>query len=731
MRLLFTLCLIIASSTGFTQTQQQIRNLTAFSKLYGYVQYFHPSDEASKVEWQGFAVYGSQKMLQVTNDQELISTLNELFLPIAPTVKISSKKNLKLDVSGITPQSLTGYVPVYWRHVGLKLPYFDNIYSSVRINRINPVSETRIKQSAFALISPIDVRPYKGKKFSLSIHVKSNIKGLVLQPYLDKLNFVGESSISDNENEYVYDGVFDPKLDLFTVAIEPNLGAVGSLEVNKIKLRLFDNGRETLVPLVENMVSLSQLDSKVDSRIIRFFKHQGNEKIFDRELKIGESVVQSLVPGIKCMVPLVLYGKEKHTYPEVGESNVAKLINLAYESWPKDEHGDFSISGSDLSIRLADFVILYNALKHSYPYWEDASLKTDEIWNAGIHRVFSDRTDQDFLRTLKWIANSLNDGHMFVDLHGDNNEDIASVPLLFDIAEGKVVVKKVLDSGLIKTVKPGDELIQIAHKNPFDLLRSNDSLYSGSVQWKRAKSILSLARGKKGEICHLTLKSRGQIYSLNTSHTFAYNEYISGSDRNNRSMSGWVSDDIFYINLNKTTTEAHMADILKAKSVIVDLRGYLNEDTETFLSHLTDKKLSSNSGMFTPQILYPDYKNVSYTSGSYTIVPALPHVKAKIFVLSDATAQSAAESFLSAYKQFKVATIVGQPSSGTNGNINLVSMPGGYRFFYSGMLVKNPDGSRHHLNGVLPDVIVNNTILGIRNGKDEILEEAVRLAGQN
>jgi len=731
MRLLFTLCLIIASLTGFTQTRQQIRNLSAFSKLYGYVHYFHPSDEASKLEWQSFAVYGSQKMLQVKDDQELVSTLNELFLPVAPTIKISTSKNLKFDLSDIRPQSLIGYVPVYWRHVGLELPYFDNIYSSVRINRINPISETRIKQSAFALTSPIDVSPHKGKKFSLSIHVKSNIKDLVSKPYLDKLNFVEEASVSSNEKKYVFNGVFDPKLDLFTFAIEPNLGAAGSLDVNKIELRLIDNGRETLVPLVENMVLLSQLDSKVDSRIIRFFKHQGNEKIFDRELKIGEYVLHSLVPGIQCMVPLVLYGNEKHTYPEVGEGNVAKLTNLAYESWPKDEHGDFSISGSDLSIRLADFVILYNALKHSYPYWEDASMNADEIWNAGIHRVFSDKTDQDFLRTLKWIANSLNDGHMFVDLHGDTDEDIASLPLLFDIAEGKAVVKKVLDSGLTKTVKAGDELIQIAHKNPFDVLRSNDSLYSGSVQWKRAKSILSLTRGKRGEICPLTLKSGDHNYSLSIPRTYAYHEYISGSDRNNRSMSDWISDDIFYINLNKTTTEAHMAEILKAKSVIVDLRGYLNEDAETFLSHLTDKKLNANSGMFTPQILYPDYKDVSYTTGYYTILPALPRVKAKIFLLSDATAQSAAESFLSAYKQFKVATIVGQPSSGSNGNINLVSMPGGYRFFYSGMLVKNPDGSKHHLNGVLPDVLVNNTILGIQKGKDEILEEAIRLAGQN
>ncbi|RZK66749.1 MAG: hypothetical protein EOO95_04910 [Pedobacter sp.] len=547
---------------------------------------------------------------------------------------------------------------------------------------------------------------------------------------MGRLNFVKDSIISSGEKQYVFEGIFDPDLELFTIAIETNFGS-GSLNFDNISLNVINEDKGTIIPLVKKMVALNQLDSKIDRRIIRIFKPQGDEKFFEEELKIGEIITQTLVPGIKCIVPLALYGNEKHTYPIVNESRVAELIKLAYDSWPKDDQGEFKISGADLKIRLADLIILYNALKHSYPYWDDASLNADEIWSKSILRAFSDKTDQDFLKTLKWIANSLNDGHMFVDLNGDSNKDIATLPLLFDVAERKIVVKKVLDSGLIDQVKAGDELIRINGKKPFDILRSTDSLFSGSAQWKLAKSTVALTKGKKDEVVHLNLKRTNQNISIDISRTYPYSEYTSGSDRNNRGKSEWISKDIFYINLNKTTTEVHMAEILKAKSVIVDMRGYLNEDTETFLSHLTDKKLTSNSGMFTPQILYPDYQKVSYAIGSYTIEPALPIVKAKIFLLADATGQSATESFLSAYKQFKVATIVGQPSSGTNGNINLISMPGGYRFVYSGMLVKNPDGSKHHLNGVLPDVVVKNTIKGIKEGKDEILEEAIRLATED
>ncbi len=733
MKFLSTLALVICFLTGFTQTHQQIRNLTAFSKLYGYVQYFHPSDEASKIQWQSFAIYGSQQMLKVKDDQELISSLNKLFLPIAPTMQIFSEKEPAFDVNKISPQNLDGYVPVYWQHIGLKLPYFTNIYNSIRINRINPVSEQRIKQNAFALISPINVASFRGKKFKLTLNVNSDIEDLVLKPYLDKLNFVKVTSNLTDERAYVFDGVFDQRSESFTIAIESNINSAsaGSINLNKLHLTVLNEDKSTDIPVIEKAIAVNELDSKIDARIIRIFRKQGDDKLFDQEIKIGEFINKSLVPGITCFVPLALYGNENNTYPIVAQEEVNEIIKLSNDAWPKDKNGEFKITGADLSVRLADLIILFNALGHSYPYWDDASQSAEKVWHSAIGKAFLDITDHDFLVTLKQIANLLNDGHMFIDLFGDSDKDVATLPLLFDIAEGKIIVKRILDSRLNERIKVGDELIEIDGKNPFEVLRSLESVYSGSRQWKRAKSIVALSKGLKNETCHLKMK-RGKVsISDDISRTHPYSEYIAGSDRNNKGTSEWITEEIFYINLNKTTTQAHMAEIARAKSVIIDMRGYLREDTETFLSHLTTKKLIANSGMFTPEILYPDYQNVSYVKGAYDIEPAMPLIKAKIFLLCDATSQSATESFLSAYKQFKLATIVGQPSSGTNGNINLISMPGGYRFFYSGMLVKNPDGSKHHLNGVTPDIIVQNTITGILNGKDEVLEKAIRVASKN
>lgn len=70
--------------------QRSIENLRAFAKLYGYVKYFHPSDEASAIDWERFAVYGSENVMHAESQEDLKQKLSVLFRPIAPTVQIYS-----------------------------------------------------------------------------------------------------------------------------------------------------------------------------------------------------------------------------------------------------------------------------------------------------------------------------------------------------------------------------------------------------------------------------------------------------------------------------------------------------------------------------------------------------------------------------------------------------------------------------------------------------------------
>lgn len=103
--------------------------LTA-TKLFGYIKYFHPSDEASSLDWDRFAVLLSQRVSQSDNLQ---NTLEEMFLPIAPSIQIHNKNK---KPSSITQTSNPINLPdIYWQHIGNGEGGVRSVYKSARVNR--------------------------------------------------------------------------------------------------------------------------------------------------------------------------------------------------------------------------------------------------------------------------------------------------------------------------------------------------------------------------------------------------------------------------------------------------------------------------------------------------------------------------------------------------------------------------------------------------------------------
>ena len=101
-----------------TSEEQLYTNLEAFSKLYGYVRYFHPSDEAAELDWEQFAIYGVDKVKGATNERELKEVLEELFIPLAPTMSLylGDEQNQRKQSE---KESLE---VIAWQHFGMGTP---------------------------------------------------------------------------------------------------------------------------------------------------------------------------------------------------------------------------------------------------------------------------------------------------------------------------------------------------------------------------------------------------------------------------------------------------------------------------------------------------------------------------------------------------------------------------------------------------------------------------------
>ena len=79
---------------------------------------------------------------------------------------------------------------------------------------------------------------------------------------------------------------------------------------------------------------------------------------------------------------------------------------------------------------------------------------------------------------------------------------------------------------------------------------------------------------------------------------------------------------------------------------------------------------------------------------------------APVIVLTSPWDVSAAETTSQTLKDDPNVRTCGRPTTGTNGNITAMALPGPFLVTFTGMNVKNPDGSQHFQVGVVPDILV-------------------------
>jgi C-terminal processing protease CtpA/Prc len=128
-----------------------------------------------------------------------------------------------------------------------------------------------------------------------------------------------------------------------------------------------------------------------------------------------------------------------------------------------------------------------------------------------------------------------------------------------------------------------------------------------------------------------------------------------------------------------------------------------------------------------PSFTRPDQVGATFENDAWQIEPVPPRLPANLVFLTDERAISYAESVIGTVQNNRLGRIVGRATAGANGNRTDFLLPGGYAVSWTGLRVRNRDGSQHHIIGIRPDVAVTRTITGVRAGRDEVLERGLVL----
>ena len=109
----------------------------------------------------------------------------------------------------------------------------------------------------------------------------------------------------------------------------------------------------------------------------------------------------------------------------------------------------------------------------------------------------------------------------------------------------------------------------------------------------------------------------------------------------------------------------------------------------------------------------------------------MDYYKNKIVIIINALTQSSAEYHTMAFRVAPNAIVLGNTTAGADGNVSTIMLPGNIRTMISGIGVYYPDGTETQRVGIIPDIEMQPTIKGIKNGEDELLNKAIEIINKS
>jgi C-terminal processing protease CtpA/Prc len=351
----------------------------------------------------------------------------------------------------------------------------------------------------------------------------------------------------------------------------------------------------------------------------------------------------------------------------------------------------------------AALIVAYAATRTFFPYLEEVGDTLDARLEESIAMLGPDRAS--VTRALGRYSEALHDGHVVVrgaDGFPGSRASFESVGSDWVVANDGV-----------PGVQPGDVLLAIDGEPIATRVAEIEPFLSGSPQAIKAR---------------ISARFGGRQYTLRTpegaTRTVDVKPAIPHFPHHDPFKDGIVYVDMSHV-VREGTAELH-AMVAKARGMILDMRGYPSIPAMDVLGYVLP-----------PSARGPEMAEIDATAFGTRRGPWEPpqrvanwsHVgqgyEGPVVMLAGPNTQSRAEHFMTFFISAHRGKVIGSATSGANGTITGVQLPGGYSMLFTGMFVRQPDGSRFHAIGHLPDIAVEPTIDDLAHGRDVVLDRAV------
>lgn len=358
--------------------------------------------------------------------------------------------------------------------------------------------------------------------------------------------------------------------------------------------------------------------------------------------------------------------------------------------------------------------------------------RLDHDWEQQLRAVLPRLdavTDVDGYRdALAEMLVPLRDGHTAVYRAGESAGSWTAI--YWRRIEGKIVAGGLRDEAVARQagIALGDELLGVDGVPAEDIVARKLPTISGGVEEGRMQwAVGSVDRGPRDTAVDVEIRRRDgkpRHVPLVRSYHYASDNFWAHPGPHHRVLAG----NIGYADLTRVTgdeLDAMFEALGGTRAIVFDMRGYPHG-----IGGLVAARVNSRAARVVAEFRTPvvtAHGTDVYQTYLQSAVPFdRPIYRGRIVVLVDDRAVSAGEHACLELEATGGATFVGSPSDGTNGEETYVRLPGGFELRFTGQEVFHADGRQLQQIGIQPAITIRPTLRGLRAGKDEVLERALR-----